>query len=113
MNNHVSVLSEAEMQGFYGSFYEQGGRIALDRSRIPEELRKLIPYAAFWGIADDKKRDHLVKQAPDSVRSNLKAVMQKYDDLLDEWLAGPEALSDSPTREYIAFSALRMAADFA
>jgi hypothetical protein len=101
------------MRVFYGPFYALGGRIALDRSKIPEKLRELIPYATFWGMADDKKRDNIVKQAPDSVKNNLKAVMQAYDDLLDEWLAGPEALSDSPTREYIAFSAMRMAADFA
>jgi hypothetical protein len=39
-------------------------------------------------------------------------VVSDIDDQLDDWLAGDEAKSDSPSAEYIAFSAMRMAADF-
>jgi hypothetical protein len=87
--------------------------VSLDRAKIPQELWGLMPYAAFWGIADDKRRDNLVMQAPSPVRANLKAVAQAFDDLLDVWLAGPEAFNATPTSEYVAFSAMRMAADFA
>jgi hypothetical protein len=46
------------------------------------------------------------------LRMNLKWVVVKFDDQLDSWLAGPMAQSASPTDAYIAFSAMRMAADF-
>jgi hypothetical protein len=41
----------------------------------------------------------------------LKDIVERYDDLLDEWLAGPEASSQKPTPEYVAISAMRIAAD--
>ena len=41
----------------------------------------------------------------------LKSSLAKYDDLLDEWLAGPEASGPAFSVEYIAFSAMRMGVD--
>lgn len=107
------VLTADEMQACYGPFYEQGARQALDAANVPESLRPLLPYAAFWGISDDWTREDLVADAPEEVKRNLVDVVQRFDDEFDEWLAGPEADSPPFTREYIAYTTMRMAADVA
>lgn len=43
--------------------------------------------------------------------SELKRAVQDADAALDAWLAGPEAAGPDFSDEYIAFSAMRMAAD--
>lgn len=103
------LLTRDEMQSLYGSFYAQSPKVKLDRRRIPEQFWALIPYAEFWGIADDWTREDLLRKAPPLALRNLKEVVAKVDDDLDEWLAGPEA-DDSPSDEYIAFSVMRLAA---
>lgn len=112
-DNTNAVYTSEKMHAEYGSFYEKSSREAIDNTRVPPELQPIIPYAEFWGISDDCDRERLVLSAPRQVLDNLVAVVRAYDDVLDKWLAGPEAGSSSPTREYIAFSAMRMAADFA
>ena len=107
------VLTADEMQAWYGPFYEQGSRQTLDAANVPESLRPLLPYAAFWGISDDWTREDLVADAPEEVKRNLVDVVQRFDDEFDEWLAGPEADSPPFTREYIAYTTMRMAADVA
>jgi hypothetical protein len=47
------------------------------------------------------------------VLANLPAAVESFDEALDEWLGGPEAQSDEPTLAYVAFSILRMSADYA
>jgi hypothetical protein len=96
----------------YGTFFECGTLLTLDQEQVPRPLWPLIPYAAFWGIVDDWERESLVRKAPLDVRENLKAIVAANDDLLDEWLAGSESSSPNPSQEYVAFSAMRMAADF-
>ena len=113
MDTNQHVLNEVEMRELYGAFYEHGGNIALDESRIPQQLWPLIPYAAFWGISDDLLRERLVREASIPVKKNLKMVAEAFDNLLDDWLAGPEASDAAPTEEYVAYSAMRLAAEFA
>ncbi len=79
---------------------------------VPVPLRPLIHYAEFWGASDDGLREAMVEAAPEEVKVNLVAVVSEFDDEFDEWLAGPDADAPTPTPEYIAFSAMRMAADF-
>ena len=79
---------------------------------MPSRFWPLIPYAEFWGLDEDAERDRLVKDAPAVVKLNLKSVVKLYDESLDEWLAGPEADEENPSHEYVAFSAMRMAAYF-
>ena len=83
----------------------------LDPAHVPWSLRSLIPYAQVWGVADDTLRMLMVRQAGQNARSDLKRAVGSADDLLDEWLAGPEADEMSPSDEYVALSAMRMAAD--
>jgi hypothetical protein len=68
----------------------------------------LIPYAALWGIPDDVDRERLRAQAPKIALDDLRAMIKIYDPELDKWLAGPEAAGPDFSREYIAFTLLRM-----
>jgi hypothetical protein len=88
------ILSADQMKRQYGRFYNSSPRLRLDRDKVPEQFWPLLPYAEFWGIADDWTRERLVKQAPADVRLNLKETVSAFDNALDEWLAGPEA--DNP-----------------
>lgn len=112
MSKTSAVLSREEMRNQYGSFYEESSKLSLDKRKVPNNLHKLIPYVEFWGISDDLIRENLVEKAPQTVLKNLSAVIEEYDDMLDEWLCGEEAESENPSKEYVAFSAMRMAADF-
>lgn len=112
MDKEINVLSDAHMRQMYGGFFERSPKVSVDKDRVPSELWPLIPYAEFWGIADDWAREDLVQQAPEEVKENLKAVLNAFNAALDVWLAGPEADLPTPSREYIAFSAMRMASDF-
>ncbi len=106
------ALSADEMKQLYGVFYQESPKASIDPSQVPGSLHVLVPYAEFWGISDDWAREELIAKSPQSVQENLKAVVASFDDKLDEWLAGEEADSTSPSKEYVAFSAMRMAADF-
>lgn len=112
MGETPDILSAEQMKQRYGSFYDSSPKVHLDRSMVPKRFWPLLPYAEFWGIVDDLEREILVKQAPTDVQHNLKEVVTAFDSALDEWLAGPEADNPNPTDEYIAFSAMGMAADY-
>jgi hypothetical protein len=85
--------------------------VALDTARIPSSLHELIPYAEKWGVSDDTIREELLTSTPPR---QLRDVLDKVTELaapLSEWLGGIEARSSMPSKEYVAFSALRMFAD--
>lgn len=105
-------LTLRRMRASYGSFVDRTAMLELDPSRVPEGLVPYIPYAALWGVAGDLEREQLVAHAPEEAKSDLLRTVQEIDDRLDEWLAGDEATSLTPSPEYVAFSAMRMAADF-
>jgi hypothetical protein len=112
MSSSIELWNAGEMRLRYGSFYNSSPTLKLAGERVPEKFRPLIPYAEFWGISDDRLREGLVTRAPAEALQNLKAVVGAFDNALDEWLAGPEADEPDPSDEYVAFTALRMAADF-
>lgn len=85
----------------------------LDPAMIPPALRELIPLAERFGITDDVGRELLVLSASPEEIANLKTAIALHEDDLDAWLAGPEADAPTVSAEYLAFSAMRMAADFA
>jgi hypothetical protein len=113
MSEEVEILDTETMQRRYGAFYSSSPKVHLDKKKVPREFWPLLPYAEFWGIADDWTRQDLVKSASPDVRQNLKQVVAAFDKALDEWLAGPEADDPNPTDEYVAFCAMGMAADIA
>jgi len=94
----------------YGRFYDLGPKLRLDPKNVPRQFWPLVPYAEFWGICDDCERERLLEQAPPHVQANLNEVVATFDNAMDEWLAGPEADAPHSSDEYIAFSAMRMAA---
>lgn len=110
---HDKVLTSEEMRDWYGPFYDQSPGQDLDPSKVPQGMRLLLPYAEFWGILDDWSREDLVAAAPVEVRKNLATIVTRFGGQFDDWLAGPEADSEVFSDEYVAFSALRMAADVA
>jgi hypothetical protein len=105
------VLSVGEMRKKYYRPDEQPPQIRLNPQHVPEALRVLIPLAEKWGISDDILRLDAVDRAPPAEVADLKKIIAQYDDLFDEWLAGPEARNPKPSAEYLAFSNMRMAAD--
>lgn len=96
----------------YGDFYSESDKVDFDVNDVPDNLRSLIPYARFWGMSDDWQREQLASKAPDSVRSSLQQLIAANDDALDDWLGGEEASLSNPSDAYVAFSAMRMCADF-
>jgi hypothetical protein len=111
--DEFELLSVEEMRRKYRLTVANRSAIHLDPARVPEPLRPLIPYAEIWGVKDDLIRDDLVQTAPPAAIKELKRIVEQYDDLLDEWLAGPDAGGPEFSEEYLVFSAMRMAADFA
>ena len=79
---------------------------------IPSRLRILIPLAEKFGVSDDLSRETLIRHATEEERQRLKAAVRESDDELDVWLAGPEADGPNHSDGYIAFSAMRKAADY-
>lgn len=86
---------------------------SLDPDQVPKDLHPLIPLAEVFGISDDPARERLVLRTPPEEMKRARATVLNYEDELDDWLAGPESTAEEPTEEYVAFSALRMAVDFA
>ena len=105
------VLPVGEMRRKYGLYAENRPVIQLDPKRVPEQLRELIPLAEKFGISDDLIREDFFAKTPKSELAKLKRTLAQHDDLLDEWLAGPEADGPAFSGEYIAFSAMRMGVD--
>lgn len=85
----------------------------LNPVNVPEAFRHLIPLAEKYGIADDCYRDEVIESLTQSELMECAAFLEFYEDILDEWLAGPEAVGPDFSNEYIAFSALGMAAELA
>ena len=110
MIDTTELWSTEELRRKYGGSYLASTKSTLDKSKVPEKFWPLLGYAEFWGISDDGSREILVTQAPPDVQHNLKEVVAAFDDLLDEWLAGPESDEPNPSKEYVAYSAMRMAA---
>lgn len=110
-NQPFVVLSVAEMRKKYYWPDEMPPIVSLSPNNVPEGLRCLIPLAERWGISDDILRSDARHKASSAEIEYLKAVVRRFDDELDDWLAGPEARSPNPTPEYLAFSNMRMAAD--
>jgi hypothetical protein len=85
----------------------------LDPQHVPPAVRALLPLAERFGVADDGAREQVVRAADSHAIQALVAAVRAHDDALDLWLSGPEAAGPDWTDEYLAFSAMRMAADSA
>lgn len=111
MAGNFTPLDRDTLKKRYGAFYQRRTKRPLDPSRVPEELRPIIPYVEIWGVRDDYERDELIDQAPQQAKDDLRALIGALDDKFDNWLAGPEANQPRLSEEYVAFSNLRIAHD--
>ncbi len=110
MAQSPEILNDVSMKVRYGSFHSRGNNVQLDPESVPSSVLPLLNYAKFWGIADDRAHHDLLSNAPPDIRQNLKDVVAWFNDDLDKWLSGREADVSHPSEEYIAYSAMRMAA---
>jgi hypothetical protein len=88
--------------------------MVLNATRVPEEIRSLLPIATRWDIGDDFDREAAVGSASVAeLRELVAALAGKEGDVLYDWLAGPESRAAKPSREYLALTHMTMAADSA
>ncbi|MCA0455094.1 MAG: hypothetical protein LCI00_14060 [Chloroflexi bacterium] len=105
------VASGSELKEAFGLTAENRPTINLNPENIPDRLRMLIPYAEVWGITDDLIRADVIDKASPEALQDLILTIGKYQDAVNEWLAGSEAYQDKQIQEYYVFSALLMAFD--
>lgn len=110
-DDRFEVLPAGEMREKYGLYAEAAPKIHLDHSKVPVELHPLIPLAEKWGISDDLIRADFAAKAGEAAVRELAETLRAYDDALDAWLAGSEVNAPELSKEYIAFSCMRMAGD--
>jgi len=60
--------------------------LQLDASKVPEDLRSLVPLAARWGIGDDVDRNAKVDKATDAERAELKNAIDPLSTRITAWL---------------------------
>jgi hypothetical protein len=80
---------------------------------VPISCHEYIPLAERYGIGDDGYRSSIVESLSREQRGRLVAFLQSAPQELFTWLEGPEAHAVSPTPEYVAFTCLTMAAEYA
>ena len=105
------VLPAGEMRRRYGLSAGNRPSVEFSSDDVPCVLREYIPLAKKWGVNDDIVREDMIARASDEERAELKIAVGGIQDELDEWLAGPESFSTAPTEAYLAFTAMRLAAD--
>ena len=81
----------------------------LDASRVPEDLRQLVPLAERWGIGDDVARVAKVDASTPAERQELRAALAPYQARITAWLDsfGQDAMSD----EAAAFMYMQLAVE--
>jgi len=85
----------------------------MNKELIPQKLHHLIPLVEKWGIDDDGYRDQMIYNSTIEDLENLVESFTDQDaDILNIWLNNPQ-LINSPTVEYIKFSAFFMAYEYA
>lgn len=75
-----------------------------DESKVPEDLRDLVPLALKWGVGDDLVRGELLRRATEEERAELRTVVGPRAERIREYIEslGPlsldNPLSDEATR---------------
>lgn len=85
----------------------------LDHRRVPPAVRPVLALAELWGISDDYEREDAVRRATVDDLQELVAAVDSLDSDFWEWLSGPASSERRPSTEYVAITALTMAADSA
>lgn len=86
----------------------------LNEENVPPRLVHLMPMAEKWGIGDDFDRERAINSASsEELRELIRCIDGVSDQELYGWLSGPEASSENPSNEYLAFTCLTMAIESA
>ena len=105
------VLPAGKMREKYGLTAGNRPTIKLASAKVPKSLRPLIPLAERFGISDDLIRTDYMNNVTATDLAELQRIVEENNDQLDEWLAGHAADGPTFSKEYIAFTCMRMAAD--
>lgn len=63
-----------------------GALPSLDATKVPEDLRGLVPLAQEWGIGDDVERGAKVESAAPAERARVRAAVAPHQHRITEWL---------------------------
>ncbi len=93
----------------YGLHAENRPEIKLDSSKVPEDLRTLIPFAEKWGIGDDIIRNDFIEKSTDVARQELHDALYEPYERITAWL---DSFSDGAmSDEAAAFMYMQLALD--
>ena len=85
----------------------------LREDAVPPAAVPYIALAERFGIADDGYRDDIVLALEPAEVAELLAYVEQCPPEIDEWLCGPAASVLAPSEEYVAFTCLSLAAEYA
>jgi hypothetical protein len=85
----------------------------LRAAEVPRPLHRYIPLAERYGIGDDGYRIEVVDSLKPAQAEELLLFMEKCPEDLFRWLCGPASQVSPPSPEYVAFTCLVMAGDYA
>lgn len=60
--------------------------VTIDASRVPEDLRSLVPIVQEWGIGDDVDRGRKVDGATAEEKQKLRDALAPHQDRITAWL---------------------------
>ena len=60
--------------------------ITIDASKVPEDLRSLVPIVQAWGIGDDVDRGEKVDAATAEEKQQLRDALAPHQDRITAWL---------------------------
>ena len=83
---HGEILPAGEMKAKYGLTAENRPTIRIEPSKVPENLRDLIPMAELWGVGDDIIRDDLEEKASKEQKQDFREKMTGRTDDVTAWL---------------------------
>ena len=89
--------------------------ISINLNNIPAPLHFLLPLIQEWGINDDGYREEKIENASiDELKTFLSHFTEDTLQLINDWLLDGNELSKSVhSQEYIAFTNLYMAFEYA
>ena len=90
------IAPAGELKEMYGLTAENRPVIELDPSRVPEDLRDLIPMAEVWGIGDDVIRSDFEEKASEEEKRRFTEALRGRTTRITAWLDsfGDELMSE-------------------
>ena len=82
----MGIVPASRLQKEFGLYAENRPDIRLDPSRVPVDLRALIPLAEKWGIGDDIIRNDLIDKASAAEKQELHDALYHTHERITEWL---------------------------